>query len=95
MATLKKGDVLKLLGSSPGEVAKELHALSEAAKVLSSDRPRLIDQYPLQWVGVYEGRVAAHATTIESLLTQLEQRDIPSNKAIIRFIDKEERILIL
>jgi len=95
MAALEKGEVLRLLGDAPWEVARELNALSEAAELLSSDHPRLIDEYPMQWVGIYQGRVAASAKTIQSLMSKLEASQVPLAKAIIRFIEREERILIL
>ena len=39
----------------------------------STDRPRLINEYPLQWVGVYRGKVSAKADDLPSLMEELDQ----------------------
>jgi len=95
MGQMTADDALRYLGGDAGAVDAELREFSDAAKVLSSDHPRMIDAYPLQWVGVYRGRVAASAQTLSSLMNQLENEGIPPEKAIVRFIDKNERTLIL
>lgn len=95
MTSISAADVLKQLGATPEQVDQELRSFTEAAKVLSSDHPRLIDRYPLQWVGIYQGRVAASARSMKSLLIQLEKEGVPASKTIIRFIDKEQRVLVL
>lgn len=95
MATLSEAEVLRQLGASPQEVDRQLQAFSKAARVLSSDHPRLIDEHPLQWVGIYDGHVAASARNLKSLMAQLENEGIPAADTIIRFIDKEERVMVL
>ena len=88
-------DVLRHLGGSAEAIDRELRQFSDAAQALSSNHPRLIDEHPLQWVGIYQGRVAASAQTLNSLIEQLEGGGIPPKNAIVRFIDKNERTLIL
>ena len=95
MAKLTEKDVLAALGDTPETVDRELQSFAEAARVLSSSHPRLIDERPLQWVGVYQGEVAAAGASFKSVMTQLRKAGIPAEKAIVRFIDKEERALIL
>ena len=95
MAKMTADQVLESLGASPAEIAGELSAFSGAAQVLSSDHPRMIDQHPLQWVGVYQGRVAATGATMKSVMQQLENEGISPAKTIIRYIDTQERTLIL
>lgn len=95
MEKLSKAEALRHLGGTPEQIRAELNAFALTAKVFSSDHPRLIEAHPLQWVGVYEGRVAASGRNLKSVLTQLEKQGIAPEKAIVRFIDKEERILIL
>ena len=92
---MNKKDALRYLGGSVENIDRQLRQFTDAAKVLSSDHPRLIDEHPLQWVGVYQGRVAASAQTLSSLMRQLEDDGIPPQNAIVRFIDKTERTLIL
>jgi hypothetical protein len=95
MGKMTKEEALRHLGGSVDEIDRDLREFAEAAKVLSSKHPRLIDEHALEWVGIYDGEVAASGQTLTSLKTQLEQKGIPPKKAIIRFIDKEERTFIL
>lgn len=95
MGKMAEDELLRHLGGTPAEIDRELQQFAEAADVLSSDHPRLIDEHPLQWVGIYEGKVAASAQTLNSLMQQLETKGVPARHAIVRFIDKEQRTLIL
>jgi hypothetical protein len=95
MSKMNREEVLRHLGGSAADVDRELRQFSDAAKVLSSRHPRLIDQHPSRWVGVYRGKVAASARTLGSLMKRLEDEGIRPRDAIIRFIDKNERTLIL
>lgn len=87
--------ILSRLGSGPEDIARRLREFSKSAEMLSNDRPRLIDELPSQWVGVYRGRVSAKADDLASLLEELERRGIPLGDTIVRFIEKNQRTLIL
>jgi hypothetical protein len=91
MRRLAKGK----LGAAPKQIAKELRAFSRAARVLSSDRPRLIEQHPKEWVGIYDGKVGASAKSLKALLAALRKRGLPPSGAIIRYIDTNEGFLVL
>ena len=95
MDKMTKKDVLRHLGGSAEGIDRELRQFADAAGILSSNHPRLIDEHPLQWIGVYQGKVAASAQTFSSLMTQLQDDGIPPQNTIVRFIDKNERTLIL
>ena len=95
MTKLTKQAVIDALGDSPQAVDRELRAFSESASVLSSEHARLVDERPLQWVAVYGGRVAASGKSLKSLIAQLRKQGIPPEKAVVRFIDTEQRTLIL
>lgn len=95
MTKYSRKEILGFLGRSPEEIGAELNAFAEASKVLSSDHPRLIDSHPRQWVGVYEGAVAASANGFESLMTELSERGIPPAQTIVRYIDKAEKTFVL
>ena len=87
--------ILSSLGSDLEEVAKGLREFSKSAETLSNDRVRLINEDPLPWVGVYRGEVSARAHDLPSLMEELERRGIPPGDTIIRFIEKNQRTLIL
>jgi hypothetical protein len=95
MAKLSRSKVLDRLGGTPGQIDRELRAFAKAAEILSSDHPRLIDEYPSRWIGIYRGRVAASAKSLKSLMARLRKSGVPSERTIIRFIAKNERTLIL
>ena len=82
-------------GSDPEDIAKGLREFSKSAEMLSNDRPRLVDEHPLQWIGVYRGEVSANADNLPSLMEELERRGIPPGDTIVRFIEKNQRTLIL
>ena len=87
--------ILSSFDSSPEDIARGLREFSKSAEMLSNDRPRLIDEHPLQWVGVYRGEVSAKADDLPSLIEELERRGIPLGDALVRFIEKNQRTLIL
>jgi hypothetical protein len=63
--------------------------------VLSGDHPRLINEYPDQWVAVANRKVMAHGDTLEQVLAEVDARDIPRDDVIVRFIERTQRTLIL
>ena len=87
--------ILSRLGSAPDDIARNLREFSQSAEMLSNDRPRLIDEHPLQWIGVYRGEVSANADDLPSLMEELERQGIPLGDTIVRFIEKSQRTLIL
>ena len=87
--------ILSCLASDAGNIARELREFSKSAEALSNDRSRLINECPSQWVGVYRGEVSAKADDLPSLMKDLERRGIPLRDTIVRFIEKNQRTLIL
>jgi hypothetical protein len=85
----------KALGATPKQIGHELRMFSRAARVLSSDHPRLIDKHPKEWVGVYNGKVCAVDKTFNGLLRQLKRGGLSPSDVIIRYIDASGRKLIL
>jgi len=79
----------------PDELVRELTAYAEDAMIFSSEREHLIAKYEKQWVGVYGGAVRASARQLSTLLRRLDQQDIPRGRAIVRYIDRNERTMIL
>jgi hypothetical protein len=84
-----------MLGATPKQIDRELRTFSRAARVLSSDRPRLIDQHPKEWVGLYDGKVSATAKSFRGLVAKLKKCGLSPNDTIIRYIDTSDRLLIL
>jgi len=77
------------------KVANELRSFQNSATALSSDHPRLINQYPKQWVAVYEGKVIASSKSFPEVMAELDRQEIPRKSVIVRFIDRNQRTMIL
>ncbi len=89
-----KAQVSELLGD-PRQIDRELQQFRKAAMTFSSDHPRLIDEYPKQWVAVYCGKVEASGRTFGSVMTQVDKKGLPREEIIVRFIDRSQRTMIL
>ncbi len=79
----------------PAALASELDSFARDAAIFSSEREHLIAKYSKKWVAVYEGTVRAHARSLNKLLEELDELRIPRDRAIVRFIDRSERTMIL
>jgi len=92
----KKVVLLRLLqNQNPARLNRDLQEFRKAALALSSDHPRLIDKYPNQWVAVYRGKVAAHASTLNAILGKMKRKKIPQKHTIVRYVEKNKRTMIL
>ncbi|HEX4295071.1 MAG TPA: hypothetical protein VHZ29_13135 [Rhizomicrobium sp.] len=79
---------------NPADADRELREYAGSARVLSSNHPRLIDEYPEQWVGVHGGKVELVGPSLDAIKKQAHEKGIPLEQTIIRFIEKEEKTLI-
>lgn len=86
---------LKMLNRDIREIGAALDSFSTSAQVFSSDNPRMIDLFENKWVGVYNGHVEAVADTLDNLLKQVEEKNIPAGDTVVRFINREPKTLIL
>ena len=86
---------LASIGVSAKEIDKELRAYRKSAEVLSSSHPRLIDRYDGRWVGVVDGRVAVAGNSAKNVTAKLLKSGFAPERAIIRFIEKNRRTMIL
>jgi hypothetical protein len=96
LARLAKRNLASYLRDvTPKQIDRELRSFSRAARLLSSDHPRLIDRHPNQWVGIHDGSVRASAKSFSALIAQLKKRGVAPNDAFIRYVDTSGRKLIL
>lgn len=92
--TRTRKELLALLGD-PKRVIQDLRKFRRSTRVLSSEHPRLIDKYERRWVAVHGGKVRANAATFGRLMASVDQRGLPRENIVVRYIDKDERIMIL
>ena len=86
--------VLEQVGD-PRDVERDLRSFRRTARILSSNHPRLINRYPNQWVALHRGRVRASGRTFASVMAQIDKKGLPREHVIVRFIDKNQRTMIL
>jgi hypothetical protein len=84
-----------LRGVTPRQIDRELRSFSRAARVLSSDHPRLVERHPEQWVGLHDRSVCATAKSLSALISRLKKMGFSPNDTIIRYIDTSGQKLIL
>ena len=79
----------------PKRVVEDLRRFRRSTRVLSSDHPRLIDQYGKTWVAIYGGKVRVNAKSLSHLMASIDREQLPREDVVVRYIDKDERIMIL
>ena len=87
--------VLTQMNEHPGTMARSLRAFQRSARVFSDNQPRLINEYPNQWVAVADCTVVAHGDTLEQVLTQIDADGISRADVIVRFIERTQHTLVL
>ena len=94
MASDGEDEILDILGD-PAEIDRSLTAFSKSAQVLSAEHPRMIEKYPKQWVAIYEGEVRARGSTFLGLMSQADKEGLPRNELVVRYIDRNQRTMVL
>ena len=82
------------LGASPEDVAKSLLDFTQSSERLSNDW-HLVKKYAQKWVGVCSGEVKAAEDDLDSLLRVLDGQGVRRSDTVVRFIETEQRTLIL
>lgn len=93
--SVARRDRIRALIGDPKRVDSELRKFRRSSRALSSHNPRLISRYPKKWVAIYDGEVQAQAKSLSALMTQLERKGLPREDVIVRFIEKDDRVMIL
>lgn len=88
-------NVLAQMNERPESAVRSLHNFERSAHVLSNNQPRLIDEYPDQWVAVSEGAVVANGETLDAVLRQVDKKGLTRSDVIVRFIERTQRTLVL
>ena len=93
-AVTRRNRIRSVIGD-PKRVDSELRSFRRSSRTLSSHHPRLINRYPKKWVAVYDGKVQAQGRTLSALFATIKRKGLPREDVIVRFIDRDERIMIL
>jgi len=92
--TAKEERIRKILGD-PAKIDRELQCFEKSTHALSSNQPRMIDLYLKRWVVLYDGDVRADAGTFEEAMASVSRLKLPRENVLVRFIEKNQRTLIL
>ena len=79
----------------PKRLDAELQEFRRNAKVLSSKRAHLIAKYAKRWIAIYDHQVKADGSSLNQLLAKLDQLQVPRDRVVVRYIDKNLRRMIL
>ena len=91
MSELTIADVI----GDPKSLDAELQEFRKNTRVLSSKRAHLIGKYSKRWVAIYERQVKADGSSLRQLLGKLDELDVPRDRVVIRYIDRNLRRMIL
>ncbi len=83
------------MNERPDNTARSLRRVQRTADVLSSNQPRLINEYPDQWVAVSDSTVVAHGKSLDNVLRKVDRKGVRRSDVIVRFIERTQRTLIL
>ena len=86
--------LLEMVGN-PEDVYRDLQSFRRSTQLLSSEHLRFIDQYQKKWVAIYDGQVVASADTLPELLASTDARQLPRQSIVARYIDRDQRTMIL
>ena len=79
----------------PKRLDAELREFSRNAKVLSSRKTHLIGKYAKRWIAIYDCQVKADASSLNQLLAKVDELQVPRDRVVIRYVDKNMRRMIL
>ena len=79
----------------PRQIDADLREFRKNARVLSSKSGHLLEKYPKRWVAIYGRRILADEDTLGQLLARVDEMNVPRDRVVTRFIDKNQRRMIL
>jgi len=72
-----------------------LRSFGQDIEYLEAHDHELLEQYPEQWVAVFDQRVVGASADFDQLLTNLKRQGVPIGRAYIEFLTRRDDILIL
>ena len=78
------------------DVQRDIERYQADAGYLEAHRGELVEQYPEQWVAVYNQVVVGIAKDMERLVVELERKGIRPGRAYCQYLtDKEDNLILL
>ena len=76
-------------------VSQRLQRFQRDIDYYEGHREELLDQYPEQWIAIFNEEVAGTDYDAERLLAQLEEQGTPLDRALIKRLTTKEELFIL
>jgi hypothetical protein len=77
------------------EQRAELQRFQRDAEYYRGHYAELVAQHPKQWVAIFDQTVVSAAPDLDALLTDLTERGVPADQALVRHLTDKEDVLIL
>ncbi|MBI4492707.1 MAG: hypothetical protein HY690_07960 [Chloroflexi bacterium] len=77
------------------ETLPELRRFRRDVEYYEAHREQLLQQYPEQWVAVFNQEIVGADPDFERLLATLDELGVPSEHALIRRVTARDDLLIL
>lgn len=77
------------------EQRTELERFKRDTAYYEALRPHLLEEYPEQWIAIFQEQVVGVAPDVEQLLTDLKARGIPVGRALVEHVTRHDELLIL
>jgi len=77
------------------EPQAELQRFKRDIDYYEARREELLRRYPEQWIAIFNEEIAASDPDFDHLLRTLDQRGIPSERALIKHVTVKDELLIL
>ncbi len=76
-------------------VQEELKRFKRDTSYYEAHHQELLDQYPEQWVAIYEQRVVGTGPDFEELLGELKSKGFSVGQVLVEYLTLREDLLIL
>ena len=77
------------------EVQAEMERFKRDTQYCEGHYEELLEQYPEQWVAIYDEQVVGAGPDARQLLVELKQRGIPIGQTFFEYMTNKEEIWIL
>jgi hypothetical protein len=77
------------------EIQADMGRFKRDVAYYEAKREELLQQYPEQWVAIYNQEVVGAARDLRRLLTQIVKKGVPRGRAFVEYVTDKEELLIL
>ena len=75
--------------------AEEFDQFQQDVSYAETHHEDLLNRYPEQWAAILHQKVVGAAPDVYKLIDELQERGIPTERAVLRHLTRREELLIL